>query len=318
MANIIPFGGDNVPAYLQNTQADNSDLLAYAGASFPVMSIKGKVFTLVRGDERQVVPNPKDPESPATSITVAVIKVSPNKSKTYYASGFTEGAEDNKPTCFSNDGIKPDSSVANPQCKTCAACKWNAFGTARGDNGQMGRGKACSDFIRMAIADMTNIDEPILLRVPPASIKAVGEYGKFCAHRGVPYNALATRIGFDMQQATPRLTFKAMGFLDQDTYMKVKEAAGSEVVSSMIYGMQHDSAAEHTAEPEGIPQTVVKPEASMPKAKPATPAPAPEPVPASTPAQQAADDIIARAMGTPKVVSKEEDLGAVLDDLGFE
>ena len=62
----------------------------------------------------------------------------------------------------------------------------------------------------------------------------------------------------------------------------------------------------------------MKPEASMPKAKPATLAPAPEPVPASTPAQQAADDIIARAMGTPKVVSKEEDLGAVLDDLGFE
>ena len=97
--------------------------------------------------------------------------------------------------------------------------------------------------------------------------------------------------------------------------MKVKDAAESEIVSSMIFGMQHESAAEHAPEPEGIPQTVVKPEASLPPAKSA---PAPEPVPASTPAQQAADDIIARAMGTPKVVSKEEDLGAVLDDLGFE
>lgn len=329
MADIIPFGQNTLPAYLQGNSADNSDLLAYAGASFPVMSIKGKVFTLVRGDERQVVPNPKDPESPATSITVAVIKVSPNKSKTYYANGFSEGQDDNKPTCFSNDGIKPDSSVRNPQCKTCAACKWNAFGTARGDNGQVGRGKACSDFIRIAIADMTNIDEPILLRVPPASIKAVGEYGKFCAHHKVPYNALATRIGFDMQQATPRLTFKAMGFLDQATYMKVKEAADSEVVASMINGMPHESAAEPAKvepEEEGIPQTVVAPTASIPQAAPAEaakPKAAPvqeKPIEAhpSSIEEQAADDIIARAMGTPKVVKREEDLGDVLDDLGFE
>lgn len=324
MADIIPFESSAVPAYLKNAaKANNEDLLAYATTSFPVMSIKGKVFTLVRGEDRQVVPNPRDPESPATNITVAMIKVSPNKSKTYYANGFAEGSDDYKPTCFSNDGIKPDSSVAHPQCKTCAACKWNAFGTARGENGQVGRGKACSDFIRVAIADMTNIEEPILLRVPPASIKAVGEFGKWCARKNVPYQALAVRIGFDVEQATPRLTFKAMGFLEEAVYHQVVEIAKSDTVDSMINGMAHESAAEHTeAEDDELPTQVVKAEASMPTAKPvqkaepkATPKAVEEP---STPAQQTADDIIARAMGTPKVVNNEEDLGDVLDDLGFD
>ena len=330
MADIIPFESSAVPAYLKNAaKANNDDLLAYATSSFPVMSIKGKVFTLVRGEDRQVVPNPKDPESPATSITVAMVKVSPNKSKTYYANGFAEGSDDNKPTCFSNDGIKPDSSVANPQCKTCAACKWNVFGTARGENGQVGRGKACSDFIRVAIADMTNIEEPILLRVPPASIKAVGEFGKWCSRKNVPYQALAVRIGFDVEQATPRLTFKAMGFLEEPVYRQVVETAKTEVVDAMINGMAHESAAQHEPqadEDDELPTTVVKAESSIPQAKPAAKPvaqPAPKAAPKaveepSTATQQTADDIIARAMGTPKVVSNEEDLGDVLDDLGFD
>lgn len=309
MANIIPFESNSaVPAYLQAHKGDNSDLLAHAGASFPVMSIKGKVFTLVRGDERQIVPNPKDPDSPATKITVAIIKVSPHKSKTYYANGFSEGSEDNKPTCFSTDGIKPDASVQNPQCKTCAACKWNAFGTARGENGQMGKGKACSDFIRVAIADLSNVEEPILLRVPPASNKAIGDYGKVLARRNVSYQGVATTIGFDMAQATPRLTFTAAGLLDEDTFNVVLEQANSEVVNRMMNGITAEPAeAQDHVEPEPeIPQTVVKSNVS----KPAT-------VKEQTPAEQTADDIIAKAMGAPKVVN-DQSLDEALEGLGFD
>ena len=313
MANIIPFESSSaVPAYLQAHKADNSDLLAHAGASFPVMSIKGKVFTLVRGDERQIVPNPKDPDSPATKITVAIIKVSPHKSKTYYANGFSEGSEDNKPTCFSTDGIKPDSSIQNPQCKTCAACKWNAFGTARGENGQMGKGKACSDFIRVAIADLTNVEEPILLRVPPASIKAIGDYGKVLARRNASYQGVATTIGFDMAQATPRLTFTAAGYLDEATFNVVLEQAKSEVVERMMDGLPNESAATPTKEEpaDDIPNTVVASSVSKPAPKAA-------PVKEQTPAEKTADDIIAKAMGAPKVVN-DQSLDEALEGLGFD
>ena len=174
MQDIIPFENNAVPAFLQNTAATNDDLDAHAVSSFSVMSIKGKVFTLVKDGERRRVPNPKDPSSPATNINVIVLRVSPFTSKAYYSTGFSENAEDQKPACFSYDGIRPDPSVEHPQCATCAACKWNAFGTARGDNGGLGRGKACADSIRMAIADPTNIDEPIFLRLPPLSMRSLG------------------------------------------------------------------------------------------------------------------------------------------------
>jgi hypothetical protein len=350
MADIVPFESNTLPSYLANTGDDgNSDLMVYAGHSFPVMSIKGKIFTLVKDGERRVVPNPRDPESPATSITIALLKVSPKKSKTYYANGYSENAEDNKPTCFSNDGEYPDPSVANPQCKSCKACKWNAFGTARGADGSIGKGKACSDFVRIAIADRTNLEEPILMRVPPASIKALGEYGKILSHRHVPYQAVATRISFDVKQATPRLVFTPAGFVDEADYRKAVEMSKSMEVANMIEGITRDddSAAgddglpaetpaylkEETAEPATAPAPKSAPaKKAAPKAAPkaeAKPAPKAEPAPAENAVDQAADSIIEAAMGpaeaapasapaAAKTVSADDDLGSVLDNLGFE
>ena len=65
---IIPFEGGNLPAYLKkaNVEELNNDLLAHAGGGFPLISIKGKVFAVVRNGERNIIPNPKDPEAPAT------------------------------------------------------------------------------------------------------------------------------------------------------------------------------------------------------------------------------------------------------------
>lgn len=281
MNSIVPFeSAAQLPAYLQNTAVEaNADLLAHASASYPVMSIKGKIFTLVRGDEKQVVPNPKDPESPAHSITVAVAKVSPHTSKSFYLTAFKEGEENVKPACFSNDGVKPDVSSEHPQCATCAACKWNVFGTARGENGKPGKGKACSDFVRMAILDLTALHDPILLRVPPASIKAVGEFGRMLAKRKVPYQAVATQVSFVMEEATPRLQFKPVGYLDEASYREVMEESKSDTVEAIIMGTAVPGTA--NAEPE-IPQTVVA-APSAPLVPPANPAPSVPSVPSVPP-----------------------------------
>lgn len=353
MADIVPFEFNTLPSYLANTGDDgNSDLMVYAGHSFPVMSIKGKIFTLVKDGERCVVPNPRDPESPATSITIALLKVSPKKSKTYYANGYSENAEDNKPTCFSNDGEYPDPSVANPQCKSCKACKWNAFGTARGADGSIGKGKACSDFVRIAIADRTNLEEPILMRVPPASIKALGEYGKILSHRHVPYQAVATRISFDVKQATPRLVFTPAGFVDEADYRKAVEMSKSMEVANMIEGItRNDDTASDDGLPAETPAYLKKEKAEPATAAAPAPKPAPAPVKKAAPkaapkaeakpapkaeaktaendVEQAANSIIEAAMGpaeeapaaapeSAKTVSADDDLGSVLDNLGFE
>ncbi len=240
MTNIILFDDhQSLPAYLSNIDTSNDDLTAHASLTFPVLSIKGKVFTIVRGAERQVVPNPKDPESPATRLPMIIVKANKNKSKTFYAEAFKEGAEDVKPTCFSNDGIRPDASIEHPQCSNCAQCKWNVFGTARGDNGS-GKGKACSDSVRVAVVPADGpYTEAYMLRVPPASIKNLGEFGTFLAKRKLPHQAVACELSFDQAQATPRLQFKPVGVVTEAVYRQVMELAKSDEVQMIIGSNVH-------------------------------------------------------------------------------
>ena len=141
MTNIVAFESGKLPAYLTsiNVSELNQDLTSHASSGFPIMSIKGKVFTLSRGDEKTVLPNPKDPDSPATAIDVVVVKVNKGTSKVFYLNGYKEG-EQAKPDCFSNNGDKPDAGSKQPQAKSCQACPHNQWGSKIGENG--GKGKA--------------------------------------------------------------------------------------------------------------------------------------------------------------------------------
>lgn len=230
---VIPFEG-KLPSYISAGEVEglNDDLTKHGGMGFPSISIKGKIFTVVRGKEREVLMNPKDPDSAATSIEVVLIKANKGTSKVFYAKGYSEGAEAEKPDCWSNDGLAPDSSIERPQNKTCAGCSKNVFGSRIGENG--GKGKACSDSVRMAVATPDAINDPYLLRVPPASIRPLGEYGEFLRKKGVGYNMVSTKIGFDIESPTPKLTFKPVGFLPEASYAEVKETLASDIVRQII------------------------------------------------------------------------------------
>lgn len=236
MSNIIPFDDNSarLPAYLKKVDvaALNADLTSHAGTGFAVISIKGKVFTEVRDGERKIIPNPKDPESPATYIEVVLIKVNKNKSKVWYATGYTEGGETKKPDCYSTDGVSPNADSEKPQSKTCATCKFNEWGSKITEGGK--KAKMCTDTVRMAIAKPDLLNDPYLLRVPPATLRALGEYGQMLAKRGVGYNMVVTRISFDPAEATPKLIFKPVGILDDQAYAKVQEMQDSDVVKNIL------------------------------------------------------------------------------------
>jgi hypothetical protein len=254
MTNIVAFESGKLPAYLSavNVSELNQDLTSHASSGFPIMSIKGKVFTLSRGDEKTVLPNPKDPDSPATAIDVVIVKVNKGTSKVFYLNGYKEG-EQAKPDCFSNNGDKPDAGSKQPQAKSCQACPHNQWGSKIGENG--GKGKACQDSVRIAIAPPDQVNDPMLLRVPPASIKALGELGTACAKRGVPYNAAVTKISFDLASATPKLLFKPVGLLDDETFAAVQKVADSDIVRNITgNGFSSEAApALPTVEPEEVP-----------------------------------------------------------------
>jgi hypothetical protein len=233
MSNVIPFDKAPLPAFLQgNAVKANDDLTANVGAGFPYMSIKGKNFTLIRGDDRRMLTRVVDGETfPAPSISVVLVKANKNFSKVWYAKQFVEGS-DAKPDCFSNNGDVPDPSAEKPQAKACATCPKNQWGSRISDNGN--KGKECQDARRVAIAVPGLLNDPMLLRVPPATLKPLAEYGTMLAKRGVPYSAVITKISFDSEAATPKLVFEPNGFLTEEQFAEVQELLESPIVDDII------------------------------------------------------------------------------------
>lgn len=319
MSQIIPFTEAKVPAHLR--RADVSALTAdltsnVGGGGFRVMSIKGKSFTVVKGGEREVLmrTNADGDEEVATSINVVLVKANPNISKIWYAKGYTEGS-DAKPDCFSNDGIAPDASVTNPQASKCSICPKNQWGSRITENGK--KGKACSDNRRVAIANLDEIDDPFLMRIPPASLRPLAEYGQLLGKRGVPYTAVLTKIRFDPEASSPQLMFTPVGFLTEEQFAQVSEAAEGEQVASILGAPglvrgEADHIADETPEPAPAP-------APAPKAtkKPAVAddddVPAPAPAKKAKPAVVDEDDVPAPApakKAKPAVAVDEDDAPA--------
>lgn len=286
MSNIIPFDSGNLPAYLRSAEgADiNDDLTAHASAGFPVLSIKGKTFSVSRGGERTVLMNPKDPDSVASSLELVILKANKGTSKVFYIKGYVEGAEATKPDCFSNDGTKPDASVDKPQAKSCAVCPKAQWGSKISDDGR--KGKACQDSVRIAVAAPDAINDPMLLRVPPASIKALGEFGDLLKKRGggkLAYNMVVTRVGFVAEEASPKLTFKPVGMLSDEAYGLVKDTVQSDTVQSILGSGFVFESTEVEPEPiieKEIPKVAPVVEKAAAKAKPKA-EPKPEPKPAA-------------------------------------
>lgn len=244
MSQIIPFATGNLPAHIaaRAKGRSNNALTSHVGnGGFPVLSIKGKVFALVKQDDRKVITRELDGEQvPAAALEVVIVAANPNLSKVFYKGGYEDGAN-SKPDCFSNDGIAPDDSVEAPQAKKCATCPKNVWGS-----GSNGKGKACGDSRRVALSAPDQINEPMLLRVPAASLKPLAEYGKKLDNRGTSFDSVVTKIKFDMEEATPKLVFLPVGFLDENQLHQVDEMAKSDKVQQII-GLQ--AAHEHDALP---------------------------------------------------------------------
>ena len=298
--NIIPFdSGSGLPSFLKKVDvaALNSDLTAHAGGGFPVISNKGKVFAVVRDGERELQMNPKDPDSAATSLNVVLLKVNKGTSKVFYLKGYDKDtSEGQKPDCYSNDGIEPAADAQNKQAKKCATCAHNQWGSRISERGAT-KGKACADAVRMAVAPAGQLNDAMLLRIPPASIKAIGEYGQMLAKRGVGYNMVVTKVGFDLQAESPKLTFAPVGLLDDEGFAEVQEIIQSDIVASILGS---------NPVPVEFTPAVEAEEAPEPKAAPKVEAPAAKPEVKAKPAAKA------------KPAPVEDDLDLDLDGISFD
>lgn len=233
MSALIPFEKAQLPADLAALfgAAGDDDLSGGVGAGFPSISIKGKVFHLKRGGERTLIENPKEPGSPATSLDTVILKANPTLSKLYYKSGYVEGSDD-KPVCYSDDGVAPAADAEEPQSQKCATCPHAQWGSKITENGK--KSKECQDSRRIAVAPLGQLEDAMLLRVPAASLKPLKLYGDEVKKRGLRYFAVGTKIGFDHTVAHPLLTFKPLGALPESMLRQVAEMMNGDLVNSIL------------------------------------------------------------------------------------
>lgn len=285
--NIVPFSPDTaLPAYLS---ADTSFLdinkEVVRAQGFPTLSIKGMKFTITKDGVKRIVTKPDDDDEVAQHLGVVFLRANMN-AKTFYMKKYEEGESDKTlPTCYSQDGIEPSSNAQDPQAKKCAICPQNQWGSKVSDAGK--EGKNCQDNARIAVSAPDNLD-PMLLRVPPASLKPLREMLKVIAARKVPYNAVVVKVGFDRESPSPKLTFKPVGLMDDKGYANVRDMYDSELVRAIVglddFGMEpHAPKAEPSvsadeldaamAAREVTKKAAAKPEPEAPKK--AAPKPAP-------------------------------------------
>lgn len=243
MSAIVAFSaGAKLPAYLQNRSAPstiNDDVIS-GGLGFPVLSIKGKVFTLVKDGERKVLTRADDPDEVLQSLTLAVVRAN-TKSRVFYAKAYVEGSEGDaaKPDCYSNDGVAPAADARSPQAKKCQLCPHAVWESKRNLDGTPAKGTACTVNTRLSVVDPDHVlgvekVDPYLLRVPAGSRANFAEAIKLASARGIDYNMLAIKVGFDKEAPSPKLTFKLIGLLDDEAYKVISGLYDDETVKEMV------------------------------------------------------------------------------------
>lgn len=95
-----------------------------------------------------------------------------HKSNGYWPSAF--GGENSAPDCSSNDGVT-GIDAASGECRSCETCPYNQYGSAIGQNGAAGRGKACKNMRRLYIMRRGDIF-PMVMTLPPTALGAYDKY----------------------------------------------------------------------------------------------------------------------------------------------
>ncbi len=243
MANVVLFQpGAQLPAYMRDKEAlkeraeINADVIT--GPTYPVLSIKGKVFTLIKGNDRKVLTRADDPDAALQFVNLTVVRAN-TKSRVFFAKAYVEGAEgvEARPDCYSVDGIVPAPDAQDRQSPKCAICPHAVWGSRAN---MEGKGTACSVNTRAAVIDPEAVDptadklEPYLLRIPAGSRTNFSDVVKAAEQRNIPYNALVLKVGFDNEAPAPKLTFKLVGLLDDSLYARVDASYNDQTVEDML------------------------------------------------------------------------------------
>ena len=325
MSNITLFNSSNVPAFARNNElSDTAKALTGGGAGLSTkrISIKGGVFRLVAGGKEITSIDDRH-------LDVIIVRAAPKVSRIFYAGAYNADAIV-RPDCWSNDGEKPDASIAAPQSKTCMGCPQNEAGSGNGNS------RACRFQQRLAVVLANNPEGDVLqLTLPATSIfgKEEGDkrplqaYARFLAAQTPPVNPeqIVTRMKFDTKAESPKLFFAPTRWLTDEEYpIAVTQGESDEAKKAVTLTVAQADGVK--AAPMNIagaaPKAAAKPAPAVEEEDDEAPAPAPAPKAAKAKAAPVADaddepevrKETAKAAAVPAKKSKLADIVSDWDD----
>ena len=221
MANELSLLSGNLPAHLrgqldETTKALMGKISNSEGSTVKRISIKGSVF-------RMMVAGKEVAKNEDRAMNVIIVGASQYNSRHYYEGTFSEGQAGKLPDCFSDDGIKPSSRSTSKQCDTCKDCPQNIAGSAQGS----ATARACKFSRRLAVVlENDQQGDVFQLTLPAQSIFGKAENGKtpleayvrLLGTNNVSVTSVVTEMRFDTSSATPKLTFKAVRYLEPEEF----------------------------------------------------------------------------------------------------
>lgn len=298
MSNEIAILDSGLPDYLKTLQVDDTTKALMGGGSNSAnkrISIKGGVWRLmINGKE---VAQNED-----RHMNVVIVAAAPKVSRTYYAQQWQEGGEIVAPDCWSANGDVPDAKATAPQSKRCVECPQNVAGSGPGTS------RACRYSQRIAVVLANDIGGDVFqLTLPSTSIFGEGAagkwplqaYGKMLGSKGIPVTAVITEMRFDTNSSTPKINFKAVGFLDATQHQLVIKQSETDSAKRAITMT--------VAETDGAKPKALPPPAPVQKA--AAPVPAPAPV---EPVEEVAEPVKRVSKKAEEAAAGKPDLSTIL------
>lgn len=201
-----------LPAYLQKLidsqgTGTDGDQLVSATTSVPRISCKGRQFRFI--EEGEEVKKTSEP------IQVVILGAQPEHgmAKTYYKGKYNPN-DSGPPACSSENGIRPDSWVSEPQSNSCSTCEQNKWGSATSMAGK--KAKACRDSKRLWVVEPDKIKEGkmYILNATISSLRALSEYGKLLISNQLPMAAVITTVSM-ADSDFPQMEFELAGVLNE-------------------------------------------------------------------------------------------------------
>lgn len=232
MANEVMSLDSALPDYLKDLQVDEvtKSLMGSGSAGVKRISIRGSVWRLMLNGKELA-------KNEDRHLNVVVVNAAPKVARTYYAQAYQEGGDVAAPDCWSADGDFPDAKAASPQATRCIDCPQNVAGSGSGTT------RACRYSRRIAVVLANDLNGDVYqLTLPSTSVFGNGEqgkwpleaYGKMLGTRNIPITAVITEMRFDTSVATPKVTFKAVGFLQSHEHETAIRQGQSEAAKRAI------------------------------------------------------------------------------------